>query len=126
MKTLTTVLVLAALAAGAQAQAGCDYPKAPDSVPNGSTASKEEMLAAARAFRDYNTQIKGYTDCLKGEHDAQISKIDPKLPADQQAARKAEIDKILAQKNDAAVDEATSATERFNAQIHAYNDKHKS
>ncbi|HTY51526.1 MAG TPA: hypothetical protein VMB48_17705 [Steroidobacteraceae bacterium] len=124
MKTLTTVLVLAGMAV-ARAQAGCDYPKAPDNVPNGSTASKAEMLAAARMYRDYNAQIKSYTDCLKVEHDAQVAKIDPKLPPDQQAARKAELDKILAQKNDAAVDEATAATDRFNAQIHAYNDKHK-
>ena len=40
--------------------------------------------------------------------------------------QKAELDKVLAQKNDAAVDEAQAVTGRFNDQIHAYNDKHKS
>jgi hypothetical protein len=122
---LTTVLALALLA-GTQAHAGCEYPKAPDKVPDGSTATKDEMITAAKAFRAYNDQITTYTGCLKSEHDEQVAKIDSKLPADQQAAKKAELDKILAQKNDAAVDEATSITGRFNAQIHAYNDKHKS
>ncbi len=43
---LATSLAIAALAVAAQASAaGCTYPKAPDNIPDGSTASKEEMIA---------------------------------------------------------------------------------
>jgi hypothetical protein len=124
---LATSLAIAALAVAAQASAaGCSYPKAPDNVPDGTTASKEDMIAGMKAMRAYNDLIKQYTDCLKSEHDAQVTKIDPSLAADKKAAQTAELDKVLAQKNDAAVDEAQTVTGHFNEQIKAYNAKHKS
>jgi hypothetical protein len=131
MKFRSTVLAMslaiAALAVAAQASAaGCSYPKAPDKIPDGTTASKEDMIAGMKAMRAYNDLIKAYTDCLKSEHDDQVTKIDPSLAQDKKDARKADLDKVLAQKNDAAVDEAQAVTGRFNDQIHAYNDKHKS
>ena len=123
---LATSLAIAALAVAAQASAGCSYPKAPDNIPDGSTASKEEMIAGMKSMRAYNDLIKQYTDCLKSEHDDQVTKIDPSLAADKKAAQTAELDKVLAQKNDAAVDEAQTVTGHFNEQIKAYNAKHKS
>jgi hypothetical protein len=124
---LATTLAIAALAVAMQASAaGCSYPKAPDKIPDGTTASKEDMIAGMKAMRAYNDLIKQYTDCLKSEHDDQVAKIDPSVAADKKAAQTAELDKVLAQKNDAAVDEAQAVTGRFNDQIKAYNAKHKS
>ena len=123
---LVTSLAIAALAASAHASAACSYPKAPDKIPDGTTATKDEMIAGMKAMRAYNDLIKQYTDCLKSEHDAQVAKIDPNLAPDKKDAQKADLDKVLAQKNDAAVDDAQAVTGRFNDQIHAYNDKHKS
>src|ERR1700744_6048553 len=124
---LATSLAIAALAVAAQASAaGCTYPKAPENIPDGTTASKEDMIAGMKAMRAYNDLIKTYTDCLKSEHDDQVAKIDQSLAQDKKDAQKADLDKVLAQKNDAAVDEAQAVTGRFNAQIHAYNDTHKS
>jgi hypothetical protein len=124
---LATSLAIAALAVAAQASAaGCTYPKAPDNIPDGTTASKEEMIAGMKSMRAYNDLIKQYTDCLKSEHDEQVGKLDPNLAADKKAAQTTELDKVLAQKNDAAVDEAQTVTTRFNDQIKAYNAKHKS
>ena len=124
---LATSVAIAALAVATQASAaGCTYPKAPDNIPDGSTASKEEMIAGMKAMRAYNDLIKQYTDCLKSEHDEQVGKLDPTLAADKKAAQTAQLDKVLAQKNDAAVDEAQTVTGRFNDQIKAYNAKHKS
>jgi hypothetical protein len=124
---LASSLAIAAWVVAAQASAaGCTYPKAPDNIPDGSTASKEEMIVGMKAMRAYNDLIKQYTDCLKSEHDDQVGKLDPSLAADKKAAQTAELDKVLAQKNDAAVDEAQAVTTRFNDQIKAYNAKHKS
>ena len=72
---LATSLAIAAFAIAAPASAGCSYPKAPEKIPDGSTASKEEMIAGMKAMRAYNELIKQYTDCLKSEHDDQISKL---------------------------------------------------
>jgi len=123
---LATSLAIAALAVAGQASADCAYPKAPEKIPDGSTASKEDMIAGMKAMRAYNDLIKTYTDCLKSEHDAQVAKIDPSLAQEKKDAQKAQLDKVLAQKNDAAVDQAQTVTGHFNDQIHAYNDKHKS
>ena len=126
MKILLTALGLAVLATSNAAWAGCTYPKAPDKIPDGTTASKAEMIAARDLFTAYNQQIVDYTKCLQTEHDDQVAKIDPKLDQAKKDAQKAELDKVLGQKNDAAVDEAQAVTGRFNAQIHAYVEKHKS
>ncbi len=84
------------------------------------------MIAGMKAMRAYNDLIKQYTDCLKDEHDAAIAKIDPSLDFAAKAKAKDDLDKVLAQKNDAAVDEASAVTGRFNDQIKAFNAAHKS
>ena len=126
MKLLSTALALGALFAANATWAGCTYPKAPEKIPDGSTASKDEMLAGQKTVRAYEDQIKTYTECLKADHDDQVGKIDPKLDPAKQATIKADMDKVLQQKNDAAVDEAQALADRFNAQIHAFNAKKKS
>jgi hypothetical protein len=123
---LASSLAIAALGFAMQASAACTYPKAPDAIPDGTKATKDEMIAGMKAMRAYNDLIKQYTDCLKDEHDSAVAKIDPSLAKDKQDARKAELDNVLAQKNDAAVDAAQTVTGRFNDQIKAYNAAHKS
>jgi hypothetical protein len=123
---LVSSLAVAALAVAAQASAACSYPKAPDKIPDGTKASKEEMIAGMKAMRAYNDLIKQYTDCLKDEHDAAVAKIDPNLEDAKKTKAKDDLDKVLAQKNDAAVDEASAVTGRFNDQIKAFNAAHKS
>jgi hypothetical protein len=123
---LVSSLAVAALAVAAQASAACSYPKAPDKIPDGTKASKEEMIAGMKAMRAYNDLIKQYTDCLKDEHDTAVAKIDPNLDDAKKAKAKDDLDKVLAQKNDAAVDEASAVTGRFNDQIKAFNAAHKS
>lgn len=128
MRTFASILIVAGLAGG-PAFATCVYPKAPTNIPDGSTATLKQMLAGMATLRTYNSQIKAYTDCLKLEHDATLAKSDPaKMSADEKKAyakQKAELDNILIQKNDAAVDEATAVTKRFNAQVEIYKAKHK-
>lgn len=58
MKILSTVLAFAALAAAQPVVADCTYPKAPNQIPEGATASKETMLAGIRLFRAYNEQVQ--------------------------------------------------------------------
>jgi len=123
---LASSLAVVLMAVATHASAACSYPKAPDKVPDGSKATKEEMLAGAKALRAYNDLIKQYTDCLKDEHDAAIAKIDPSLDDAKKAKAKDALEKVWEQKNDAAVDEASTVTGRFNDQIKAYNAAHKS
>ncbi len=123
MKALISTLFLSIALAGGEAYATCSYPKAPDKLPDGNTASLQEMLAAQKEVKAYNDQIKAYTDCLKLEHDQAVEKIDPNAGADKTKAQKAELDNVLVKKNDAAVDEATAVTNRFNEQVRIFKAK---
>lgn len=129
MKTLSTILLLVGLAGG-RAFATCTYPTPPDHIPDGNTATLQEMLAGQKLMTAYNSQIKAYTDCLRLEHDQTLAAENPsKMTADQKkdyAKQKAELDNVLIQKNDAAVDAVTALTNRFNEQVRIYKAKHKS
>ncbi len=125
MKALPPILMLAALAGG-PAYATCSYPQAPDKLPDGATATKEEMLAGQKAVVQYNADIKAYTDCLKLEHDQQLAKADAdKMSKEDKAALQKQLDNIQTQKNNAAVDQAEAVTARFNEQIRVFKAKLK-
>jgi hypothetical protein len=117
MKALVSVLILAGLAGG-QAYAACTYPKAPDKLPDGATATLAEMVAAQKAVKAYNDDIKAYTDCLKLEHDKEMAKAntDPNATKEQKDA----LENVEVQKNNAAVDEAEALTARFNEQVRVF------
>jgi hypothetical protein len=123
---LVSSLAVAAMAFAAAASAACTHPTPPDKVPDGTKSSKEEMIAGMKAMRAYNDLVKQYTDCLRDEHDTAVAKIDPSWDDAKKTKAKDDLDKIMAQKNDAAVDEATAVTARFNEQIKVYNSAHKS
>ena len=64
--TRLTLAVLALLAAGS-AQAACIYPRAPDRAPDGQTATRDEMVAAQAAVKQFNEDITAYNACLDME-----------------------------------------------------------
>ena len=57
-------LALIALAAAGSANAACIYPRAPDRLPDGSTATYEEMVAGQKAVQQFNEDINAYNACL--------------------------------------------------------------
>jgi hypothetical protein len=119
---MTKTLALALFAVAAHAQATCTYPKSPDAPPDGATATREQMIAAKHDFDRYNTEMNSYLDCLKLEMDAATPKDPAKLsPAEKKAAD--DNQKILVQKNNAAVDELQAAVGRFNEQLKIYKAK---
>jgi hypothetical protein len=122
MKAWIPLTLVFALGAAAHAQATCTYPRAPDAPPDGATATKEQMVAAAQDNKRYNTEMNSYLECLKLEMEAATPKDPKKLSADEK--KKADDQqKILAQKNNAAVDELTAVVGRFNEQLRIYKAK---
>jgi hypothetical protein len=106
-------LCLAAVAANAE----CSYPRAPDRIPDGSTSSKDEMLAAKKQVDQYNKDMETYLSCIKLEHDDAVARQGSALNEDQ----KKQMALMHAQKNDAAVDELQTVASRFNEQVRAFN-----
>ena len=122
MKAWIPLTLVIALGTAAHANAACSYPKSPDAPPDGATATKDQMVAAAQDFKRYNGEMNTYLDCLKLEMDAATPKDPTKLSADEK--KKAdEQSKLLAQKNNAAVDELQANVGRFNEQLKIYKAK---
>ena len=122
MKAWIPLTLVIALGTAAHANADCSYPKSPDAPPDGATATKDQMVAAAQDFKRYNGEMNTYLDCLKLEMDAVTPKDASKLSADEK--KKADQQsKMLAQKNNAAVDELQANVGRFNEQLKIYKAK---
>jgi hypothetical protein len=129
MKALLATALAVGLFAGS-AYAACPYPKAPQAIPDGSTAKLEDMLAAKKAVESYNKDVEGYLSCLDGEHDtavAALTKDEATLSVEQKKkldAQKAEMELRHNKKHDAAVDELEQVAARLNEQIRAWKAKH--
>jgi hypothetical protein len=119
MKVSLPLTLAFALVAAVHAQADCVYPRAPDALPDGNTATKDQMIAAKHDFDRYNGEMNTYLDCIKLESDNVMPKDPSKLTADEKK-KAAEQQKILAQKNNAAVDELQANVGKFNEQLRIY------
>lgn len=73
---------------------GCDRPSAPTSIPDGATASKEDMLAAKKAVDAFKSGMEEYLACEKS-----------------------------GAKKDGATAELLKIADRFNAQVKAFKAK---
>ncbi len=117
MNKLLPLLVFVPLSFAANAD--CSYPRAPDRMPNGTTATLDEMKVAKTAVEKYNKDMEAYLSCIKLEHDDQVAKQGSAMTEDQ----KKQLATMHAQKNDAAVDELQAVAARFNEQVRAYKAK---
>jgi hypothetical protein len=117
MKAIAILLLTAAIST---AHAACPYPKGPDSIPDGNTAKLEDMLAAQKAVKQFDADIGAYQTCLETEHNAAIG-----AAGDLTEDQKKERARVLAQKQNAAADEAQQVADRFNVQVKVYREKNK-
>lgn len=113
------IAALACLVAGT-AQATCIYPRKPDKVPDGNTATREEMVEAQKAVQQFDADVAAYNACLDMEMAAyeKSGQYDP--------TRLEELRAIQAKKNNAAVDEVQAVADAMNEQIRVYNQRNKS
>jgi hypothetical protein len=121
MKVLYSIALIGALAAG-NAYAACTYPAPPAKLPDGATATRDEMLAGKKLVTEFDQAIGAYNTCLQKEADEAIAKLaDDK----DKEAKKTEIQKMADQKHNAAVEADEQVATQFNEQLRAYNAKQK-
>ena len=120
MKTLTVAALVPFLfAVSAGAEAACAYPQAPQSIPNGATATKEEMLAAQTVVKDYAQSVQvTYLACLDQETKDAIAALDPADP--ELASKKTALETIHAKKHNSALDELEALVTRWNGEKKAF------
>lgn len=118
MKALVAIAAVAALTVG-KVYADCPYPPPPDKIPDGNTASLDDMLAAKKAVTAYDAAIGTYLDCIKQEHQDAIAQGGDKLTDKQ----KQDLDHIETQRHNAAVTQLQGIADRVNEQIRVYKAK---
>lgn len=120
MKRSSTLLLTLLLATGAGAHAACVYPQAPEKFPNGSTATKDEMLAAQAVVKEYSKAVQEtYLACLEQETNELIAGLDNMDP--EYTQRKAAIEVMQAKKHNAALDELSAVAARWSEELKAFN-----
>ena len=120
IKTPCSIALIAALAIGT-AHASCTYPKAPKKLPQGKSATLEEMTAAQKAVKEFDTAINDYVTCLQTENDAAVAQVSQRESDPKKAeAQTKKMNAALAKKQNAAIDADKALAERFNEQLRVY------
>jgi hypothetical protein len=121
MKRSASLLALPLLLAlGASAHAACVYPQAPQTLPNGSKATKDEMLAAQAQVKEYSKSVQeAYLPCLESEKNESIAALDNMDP--EYTQKKSNIEAVQAKKHNAALDELQAVADRWSVELKAYS-----
>jgi len=117
-KTAAFAALLGCLFIGS-AQAACIYPRAPEHIPDGKTATFDEMVTAQKAVVQFNEDINAYNACL----DMEMASLEQSGQFDQ--ARLTELRAMQAKKNNAAVDEVQAVADQFNEQLRIFKAREK-
>jgi len=116
---LSPFLIVLPLLLTAGAHAECVYPQAPQALPNGSKATKEEMLAAQGTVKEYSQAVQEvYLPCLDKEKTDAIAALDPADP--DYAAKKLAVESMHAKKHNAALDELQATAGRWSEELKAF------
>ena len=95
--------------------ADCNYPKMNFVIPNGATASKEEMLATSTKIKAYQADLGNYRFCL----DEELSKFSPELE------NYARIYEISTGRHNGSVDAEEKVADAWKEEIKAYKKANK-
>jgi len=119
MKTIQQSALGAILILASMTAFSCDYPARPF-IPDGATASKDELTAAKDGVQVYLASVDEYMECVELEDRAALAELDNPTPEHQE-----ELNNSLNRKLDAAYEEKVMVGELFNQQVRAYNAKRK-
>jgi len=120
MKRSSALLLPMLLLTAAVANADCVYPQAPQSLPNGGKATKEEMLAAQAQVKEYSAAVQEkYLPCLEKEKTDYLAALDNMDP--EYTAKKNAIEDVHAKKHNAALDELQAVAGRWSDELKAYS-----
>lgn len=117
---IPAVFAMLAVFGTASADAACIYPRAPEALPDGRTATYDEMVAGQAAVKGFDADVTAYNVCLQMEMETLLAN-NPEFDE----ARRGEIAAMYIKKNNAAVDEVQALADRFNEQLRAFKERNK-
>ena len=117
MTRMTKTSIAVSLFFASSLSIACDYPDRP-AIPDGASATKEELLASKAAVQDFIAKVDEYLTCIESAEKAAAAELDN--PSQEELRRR---DEMLNKRFDAANEEKALLGEQFNQQIRAYNAK---
>lgn len=115
MKNLTRIVIAAVVLGMPAISFACDYPERP-TLPDGGTASKDDMIAAQTAVKGFLADVDDYLSCIEQEEKDAAAALDN--PDEETLKRR---DELLSKRFDAANEEKFLFGEQWNQQVRAYN-----
>lgn len=107
-RILALAILSAACAVSLQAHADqCRLPPAPSKIPDGTTATQQEMITAMDTIKQYTNDVQTYLKCL--DFQARQNQLSP---GDQTSL------------HNAAVEQLTHIADQFNEQVRSFKSKH--
>ncbi len=120
MKNFIKLICNISVLFGVQSALACDYPDRVN-VPNGTTATKDDMLQGQRGVKRFVTDMEVYLECIVEEEKTARATIEEISAEDEQ-----EREDLLSKKYNAAVDEMERLAAQFNVEVQAYRAKESS
>ena len=117
MNKLNRLFLALLLVVAAPLAFACDYPQKPD-IPAGVTASKEDMIAASKAVKAYQTEMLAYRECIDTEGNQKIAELEE--PEEEEVSN---LKAALNKKYNASVEEEELIVARFNQAVRDYKSK---
>lgn len=113
MQRFATLTAMILLLASAAARAGCDYPDEPV-TPDASKMTLEEFRAAIAEFRQFQSALKGYRECLEDDFES----LDEESQTDERK-------ELFVKRHDGSVDREQQLAEQMNEQIRLWNERNR-
>ncbi len=123
MATSYKLAAISSLLLAAPLGFACEYPKPEVTIPDGDTATHEEMVEAQQQIKDYQKELGVYLDCLDEEELAALQAIEDLQPDDEQRKVEARRIEVLREKRNAAAEEEAEIAEQFNSELHVYQNR---
>lgn len=115
MNKMTKLLISLALVFVTPLALACDYPAPPKDLPDGSSATKDEMLAGVQTISVYQEEMAEYLSCIEAD---QIVAAQTLAEDDEEGKKRSQTN--FDKKYNAAVEEQTKTVEQFNLEIRAF------
>ena len=113
------ILLAATLFLSTSAALACDYPHRAD-VPDGTTATKQQMIEGQRGVKAYMSAMEEYLSCIETAEQETVAGAD-----DIDEATKQQRIEMYNKKYNEAVDEMNLVAEEFNEQVRAYKERNQ-
>ena len=110
MQRIATISVMTLLLASGTVWAGCDYPDEP-TTPNANEMTLDEFRAAIGEFREFQTALEGYRQCLEDDFES----LDEESKTDERK-------ELFVKRYDGSVDREQQLAEQMNEQIRLWNE----